>query len=128
MSFIDQMVAMRDLAAGFAGSVGLSQVQDLVIRTRRGSDPALDLRIDPQPVIQTVTTKVMASAFSAGIQLEATDLQVTGVSGSYSRDQLVGPNLSYLIGDTECLFIWIQRNTLTWDLYLRPRSSERRLR
>lgn len=139
-TYLNQLVLMRDRIAGFAGSLSIPTARNLIIRskTKTGNSIATSyLKIDPTPIIDRVSPRI-ASAFnnSSSITIKLDDLQVKGISRSYSREQILGTGISYFVdsdlvessinGGFECDLVSVDELPLTWNLILRRKTDDRR--
>lgn len=139
-TYLNQLVLMRDRIAGFAGNLNIPTARNLIIRskTKTGNSIATSyLEIDPIPIIDRVSPRI-ASAFngSNSITIKLDDLQIKGISRSYSREQILGTSISYFVdsevvnnsisGGFECDLISVDELPLTWNLILRRKTDDRR--
>lgn len=137
---IAQMIRLRDLAAPLA--LGVPTMRSLVVCKRRlepGTQriAAAYLAIAPSPHIQQATPRTANAYRSMGIDIEMTDYEVSGLSRAYTREQLVGTDISYyvdgvldepgttLISGQACDFVGLTFSTLCWNLVLRRRPDQR---
>jgi len=137
---MQQMVGLRDSVAPLAGVWGIPTVRSLILRKRFASDTeglvTEFVEITPRVHIDTVSPR-LANAFQSSIQIEIDDFQVSGISRSYSRSDLVGTSIAYFVDGVltddgsaiasgiECDFIAITESSLTWDLILRRKADDR---
>lgn len=87
-----------DLTAETTSIFGHPDSRSLIVIRRHPGHPNEHLEVTPKPLITTISPR-MASAYQAirSIQLESTDFRVIGISASYTREQLVGRGIHYLI-------------------------------
>lgn len=138
LSFVEQMMLLRDAIAPIAKELGMATSRSLVISRRVVGESSLKidfLEISPQPIIERVSPK-QATNFNGTEQIKNDDLQIFGISRKYPREWIVGTGISYFVdavlinnqirGGFECDFISIEEQPLTWNLILRRRTDERR--
>lgn len=77
---------------------GVSTSRTLVIATRHPGGGETYIQVCPNPIIQVVSVQEMeALANLPNVQIEKTDLKVTGIPRTYSADEIFGPGTYYLI-------------------------------
>jgi hypothetical protein len=139
-SFIAQMVGLRDMTAKLSASFGVPVVRSLVLRrriNRSGVIVTSFVEISPQPVIDLVGPRLASAFQNSSIVLEIDDYQISGISRSYSRSEIVDTGITYfvdgvlsedkttLLSGIECDFISILEETLCWRLVLRRKPDQR---
>lgn len=135
-NYWQDMLALRDYAAPLAAKLAVPTTRSLIIRRREGKDTSY-IEIQPQPNITTAYPKIEAIYGVGNLQVITGDFEVKGVSRKYTRSQLIGTRIDYIIdgllqnntvvGGMTCDLVTISENTLTWDLVLRQRIGEQKL-
>lgn len=93
----------RDAAASHAVEFGVTTAKAFTIGKRDSFFTWLD--IEPRPSIDIVSPQVIAVYEDIpGIEFELDDIRVQGISKKYTRDQIMGDGIFYIIGlSCECL-------------------------
>ena len=139
MTFITEMIAVRDQAAAIAQYFGISTIQSFFVCRRAPNQVPNYLEIDPKPLIQNVSPKMVADfGQNQRIQIELDDIQVSGISHKYGRDQITGSGVFYNIGGVltggvltggyEAELVPgtnVEEKTLVWNVILRRKKRSR---
>lgn len=137
--FISQMVKLRDEAASLAGEFGVPTIKGVILRKRSGSSYTYE-EVYPAPHVETMNPSMIASfGDKISIKLELDDLKIT-ISRRYSRDDLIGTGVDYIIDGTllgsdrvvggyeaeRVAGMDLTESTLHWTLYARRKPTSRR--
>lgn len=99
MDFFQDLTQVQDEVAAIAEQFGVPQVTSLIVCRRSRDTGTTYLEIQPKPFITRVSPRLVALYGASKVaQLEIEDLQVKGVSRSYSLDQIWGGGVSYIVG------------------------------
>ena len=138
--FINQMIALRDLAAPLA--TGVPTIRSLILQRRERPAGQIMMQtvfvvLHPKPHIATLSPKLAAAFQSSGLTLEIDDFQVRGISRAYGYEELVGTGITYwvdgvlneegtaIVEGIACDFVTITHGkTLCWDMILRRKPDE----
>lgn len=136
LDYIQHMLTLRDYIAPLAGELGIPTTRSLIIR-RRESRNTTYLKVEPLPIITTAHPRIEGFDGIGSVQVITGDFEVKGVSRKYTRSQLVGSRIDYVIdgilqdgvvnGGMICDLVTITENTLTWDLVLRQKIGEQKM-
>lgn len=134
--YFTQMLQFRDYTAPLAENLGLPTVRSLIIRRRENKNISYT-SIQPLPVITIAYPQAQGLSGINSLEITTGDFEVKGVSRTYTRSQLVGSRIDYIIdgvlsneqgtGGIICDLIAITENILTWDLSLRQKIGEQKL-
>lgn len=142
-TFAEQMIHLRDLAAGLAPQFGLHTLRSLILRKRYVPDYASVpfeeiLLINPTPVIDQVSPKTLKAYGGSSISVQIGDFYVKGISRRYTYEELVNvgveyiidgvlsPNSQSVIGGIPCDFVDMTLSkSLTWDMIIRRKADHR---
>lgn len=132
-AFLDQMIRYRDRAAGQASLFGLPTAKILVVR-RQVTDGYHYLQIEPNPITTTSAPTSETNSNLGNAKLTAVEYQVKGISRIYTREQLVGNDIDYLLnprwvrgqwaGGIECAYVSIIERSLAWEMTLSQKVGE----
>ena len=135
--FFAQMLQMRDYAAPLAEMLAVPNVRSLIIRNRQNTRSPTYTEIVPCPVIVTAKPRLERMEGLQGLQIVTGDFEAQGVSRTYTRSQLDGSRIDFIIdgilengvvkGGMTCDLVSISENTLTWNLTLREKVGEHQL-
>lgn len=134
LSFINQMIGLRDRLAPLADEFGHPNVRSLIIR-KRTSTGVEYLEITPDPVIEEEFPSKEAVQELRSVEGITKTYSVSGISRKYTEEQLRGAGIDYLVGarlklgspvgGVVCNLVSLTPKTLTWDAVLIERISER---
>ncbi|MEM9152307.1 MAG: hypothetical protein AAGB19_17875 [Cyanobacteria bacterium P01_F01_bin.3] len=89
----------RDAVAAHAGSYGLPTIKTLVVGDRTSGFSWLQICPDPSIDLVSPTFRTQYQDFS-DVEVELDDIQVSGISKVYTRDQIAGRGKFYVVGLT----------------------------
>lgn len=129
-NLIESLVFARDKFLAIANAFDLRENRTLIVVDRANNTR---LQIIPNPSIRFISSQ-MAAAFqrSYNLQIELDTLQVSGISKSYSEDQLTGTGFHYIVDGTiddvnsgkiydRLPGVSLMSTPLGWNLYLKER-------
>lgn len=97
VNFSSYFISRRDYLAALPEHFNLPNCRSLIVVRRQRGGATTYTEIQPKPIIQTVSPNtIQAYQGVEGIEIELEDLE-TQVSKAYSRDQILGQGVSYLI-------------------------------
>jgi hypothetical protein len=88
----------RDSVAAEASNFGVPTIRTLIVCKRDAINPTTYLPITPSPHIEQINPKMVALYEKIpNLDVELTDLKVSGISKAYTPNQLTGIGTYYLI-------------------------------
>lgn len=131
LTYLQQMINLRDMVAPEAENFGLPTSRTLIIRYKRES--VTYLQISPNPIIKELAPKT-SNIGNQNMKVAVGDFEVKGISRKYALESIIGSGIDYiidgklkngkLIGGVECAYVTHQENSLTIDLTLQKRMGE----
>ena len=136
-SYIEQMIRLRDRAAGFATQFGIPNSRSLIIRTRSQEEATRYLLVVPTPIITEVDFSQKPIEGFSGISGPVKTFEVKGISRRYTRTQLEFEAVDYIlggelrlgkiVGGITCTLQSLKENPITWDLTITQKIVENSL-
>ena len=97
VNFSGYFQPLRDSVASLAGHFNLPNCRSLIIVQRQQGGATIYTEVELRPIIQAVSPNTVQTYQGVeGIEIELDDLE-TQISKAYSRSQIVGRGISYLI-------------------------------
>lgn len=132
MTFYDQMVQLRNMAAAIAPTFGVPKVRNVYIRKLVG-DIYTTVLITPTPFIDETKYDLENISSLSNLQGMARVLEVKGVSKTYLRQDLEAEDVDFVIDGIDntpqlyCSLLQITDNGLTWTLQLKQEQGQQQV-
>ena len=98
MNIFDQLQFIRDSVAPWSTAFEVHTSRSLIVCRRYPNASNEYLEITPRPIIENVSANLVERYQGVnGIQIELSNLQISGISKKYDRAQLVNRMIYYII-------------------------------